>query len=89
MLKVWGELPDKYSLTVESTADFSIHQMVETVYEKLTDKPKSLSSFIGKFHLVQVTKTLVKPLLSDIKIFFNFSFFFNKLLVVFNYFKYT
>lgn len=65
MLKVWGELPDKYSLTVESTNDFSVHQTVETIYEKLTNQPKSLSSFIGKFLLVQVTEILVEPLLLD------------------------
>ncbi|VVC45895.1 Peptidase C2, calpain, catalytic domain [Cinara cedri] len=45
-LRVWGELPAKYSLMVESTTDFSIYQTVQTVFEKLVDQPKSVTSFI-------------------------------------------
>ncbi|XP_025198171.1 uncharacterized protein LOC112596622 [Melanaphis sacchari] len=46
VLKIWGELPAKYSLTIESTADFSLLHTVQTVYEKLIDKPKSLTSLL-------------------------------------------
>lgn len=48
VLKIWGELPAKYSLTIESTVDFSILHTLETVYEKLTDQPKSLTSLLGE-----------------------------------------
>ncbi|XP_060845427.1 uncharacterized protein LOC132925012 [Rhopalosiphum padi] len=44
VLKIWGELPAKYSLTIESTVDFSLFHTVQTVYEKLIDQPKSLTS---------------------------------------------
>lgn len=47
VLRVCGELPAKYSLTVESTADFSVHRTVQTIFEKLVDQPKSVTSVLG------------------------------------------
>ncbi|KAE9543497.1 hypothetical protein AGLY_002297 [Aphis glycines] len=46
VLKIWGELPAKYSLTIESTVDFSVLHTKQTVYEKLINKPKSLTSLL-------------------------------------------
>lgn len=48
ILKVWGELPAKYSLMVESTVDFSISQAEQTVYEKCVEMPKSLANVLSK-----------------------------------------
>lgn len=54
VLKIWGELPAKYSLTIESTVDFLILHTVQTVYEKLINKPKSLTSLLGELVLLSV-----------------------------------
>eukprot|EP00102_Acyrthosiphon_pisum_P026578 XP_016663788.1 PREDICTED: uncharacterized protein LOC100569340 isoform X2 [Acyrthosiphon pisum] len=46
VLKIWGGLPAKYSLTIESTVDFSLLHTVQAVYEKLNDQPKSLTALL-------------------------------------------
>ncbi|XP_050439309.1 uncharacterized protein LOC126844889 isoform X2 [Adelges cooleyi] len=47
VLKIWGELPDHYSLIVESTVPFTIIQTEEGAYESLTVQPKTLKTFIS------------------------------------------
>ncbi|XP_050528657.1 uncharacterized protein LOC126898541 isoform X2 [Daktulosphaira vitifoliae] len=46
LLRIWGDLPEIYSFTIESTVVFTIYNSEEEVFRALTIQPKSLSLFI-------------------------------------------